>query len=90
MVEYEALILGLKIVRKLGAKRFSIMGDSKFIIKQIKGEYSVNNPRLSQYKEIVLDLIKELLETDFAAIPRKQNMQAHNLATFSSTCRLPF
>ena len=60
------------------------------IIKQIKGEYSVNNPRLSQYKEIVLDLIKDLLETDFAAIPRKQNMQAHSLATFASTCKLPF
>jgi len=69
--EYEALILGLQIFRKLGAKRVSIMGDSKLIIKQIKGEYSVNNPKLSQYKEIVLDLIKDLLETNFATIPRK-------------------
>lgn len=50
----------------------------------------MNNPRLSQYRAIVLDLIKELLETDFAFIPRKQNMQAHSLATFSSTYRLPF
>jgi len=30
------------------------------------------------------------LETDFAAIPREQNMQAHSLATFASTCKLPF
>lgn len=60
------------------------------IIKQIKGEYSVNNPRLSQYKEIVLDFIKDLLEIDFAAIPRKQNMQAHSLATFASAYKLPF
>lgn len=28
MAEYEALILGLQMVRKLGAKRVSIMGDS--------------------------------------------------------------
>ena len=90
MGEYEALILGSQIVRNLGAKRISIMGDSELIIKQIKGEYSVNNPRLSQYRETVLDLIKELLEIDFVIIPRKQNMQAHSLATFSSTCRLPF
>lgn len=90
MAEYEALILGLQMVRTLGAKRVSIMGDSELIIKQIKGEYSVNNLRLSQYREIVLDLIKDLLETDFAAIPRKQNMQAYSLATFASTFKLPF
>jgi len=32
MVEYEALILGLQLVRKLGAKRVSIMGDSELIL----------------------------------------------------------
>ena len=35
MPEYEALILGLHIVRNLGGKRVSIMGDSELIIKQI-------------------------------------------------------
>lgn len=59
------------MVRKLGAKRVSIMGDSELIIKQIKGEYSINNPRMSQYRETILDLIKNLLETDFVSIPRK-------------------
>ena len=35
MVEYEELILGLKLVRNLGAKRVSVMGDSELVIKQI-------------------------------------------------------
>ena len=35
MVEYEALILGLQIIRNLGGKRVSIMGDSELILKQI-------------------------------------------------------
>lgn len=87
MAEYEAFISGLQMVRKLGAKRVSIMGDSELIIN---GKYSVNNPRLSQYREIILDLLKYLLETNFAAIPRKQNMQAHSLATFASACKFPF
>lgn len=34
MVEYEGLILGLQIVRKLGAKRVSIMEDLELIIKK--------------------------------------------------------
>ena len=59
---------------KLGAKRVSVMGDSELIMKQINGEYFVNNPRLGIYGDIVLDLIKDLLESNFATIPRKQNM----------------
>ena len=47
MAEYEALILGLQMVRKIGAKRVSLLGDSELIIKQINGEYFVKNPRLS-------------------------------------------
>ena len=33
MAEYETLILGLKLVRNLGAKRVSVMGDSELVIK---------------------------------------------------------
>ena len=37
MAEYEALLLGLKHVKKLGDIRVSIIGDSELIIQQIKG-----------------------------------------------------
>jgi len=38
----------------------------------------------------VTNLTNDLLECKFAAIPRKQNIQAHYLANFASTCNLPF
>ncbi len=38
IAEYEALILGLQLLKKLGAKRISIQ-EEKLIIKQIRGEY---------------------------------------------------
>ena len=44
------------------------MGGSELIIKQIQREYYVNNPRVSQYRETVLDLIKELLEIDLLVL----------------------
>ena len=47
MAEYEAIILGLQIIRNLEGKIILIMGDSELIIKQINGVYSVYNPRLS-------------------------------------------
>jgi len=50
--EYEALILGLQLLNKLGAKRILIHGHSKLIIKYIKGEYSAKNPRLWAYRNV--------------------------------------
>jgi len=90
MAEYEALIIRLQFFRKLGAKRVSVMGDSELLMKQIIVEYFVNNPRLGRYRDTILDLVKDLLESNFVAIPRKQNMQAHSLATFASTCTFQF
>ena len=42
--EYEALIAGLKILRNLNAKRIAVYGDSKLVIKQVKGEYQAKHP----------------------------------------------
>ena len=44
IAEYEALLLGLQLLKQLEAQRISILGDSDLIIRQIKGEYSARNP----------------------------------------------
>ena len=90
MAEYEALILGLQIIENLGGKRILIMGYSELVIKQVNGDYSIHNTRLARYRDAAIDLCDDLLECKFATIPRKQNLQAHCLATFASTCSLPF
>ena len=66
------------------------MGDSKLVIKQINAEYYVHNPKLVRYRDTTTYLVDDLLECKFATIPRKHNLQAHFLATFASTCNLPF
>jgi ribonuclease HI len=58
IVEYEPIILGLRLLRKLGAKRISIRGDSELIIKKIKGEYSTKHPILRAYRNVVLDFLE--------------------------------
>ena len=90
MAEYEALLLGLKHVKKLGEIRVSITGDSKLIIQQINGECSTKDPRLRQYRETVVEILNTFLQAQLAKIPRKQNLHAHSLAMFASTCKLPF
>ena len=39
VVEYDALVLGLKVLKDLQIQRINIQGDSKLIIKQVQGEY---------------------------------------------------
>ena len=84
--EYEALLLGLQLLKKLGAKRISVHGDSKLVIRKIKGEYSAKHPRLRAYRNIALDLLKSFKEYDLAFIPRNQNILSNGLAFAASTC----
>jgi len=61
-VEYESLIAGLKILRKMNAKRISVYGDSELVIKQVKGEYQAKHPRMRAYRNAVLDILNLFLE----------------------------
>ena len=69
IAKYEALMLGLQILKKLGAKRVSIHGDFELIIKQIKGEYSAKHPRLRAYRNAALDFLECFIEYDLSSIP---------------------
>ena len=67
--EYEALIAGLKILKKLNAKRISIYGDSELIIKQVKGEYQAKHLQLRAYRNAVLDILRMFSEYTLTAVP---------------------
>jgi hypothetical protein len=64
IVEYKALMLSLKLLKKVGAKQIMVKGDSKLIIKQIKGEYAKKHPRLRAYRNVVMDALKCFTEVD--------------------------
>jgi ribonuclease HI len=59
MAEYEALVLGLKTLKEMGARRLVVHGDSELIINQVKGIYQAKHPILRAYRNIVLDLLGE-------------------------------
>jgi hypothetical protein len=70
MAEYEALVLGLKSLKEMGARRITVHGYSELIISQIKGIYQAKHPRLRAYMNIVLDLLEEFSEYNLSVIPR--------------------
>ena len=90
MAKYEALLLGLKLIRGLGAAKVSILGDSDLIIQQMKGNFVTNDHRLRAYRGAAIEILNTFLESQLTKISRNHNLHAHSLATFASTCKLPF
>ena len=90
MAEYEALLLGLKLVKSLQAIKVSILGDSDLIIQQVKGNFVTNDKRLRSYRSVAAEILNSFTEFQITKIPRTHNLHAHSMATFASTCKLPF
>jgi len=87
--EYEDLIAGLKVLRKLNSKRISVYGDSELVIKQVKGEYQAKHPRMRAYRNVVLDILKVFSNYTITCVPRAQNVIADSLATAASNLKIP-
>ena len=58
IVEYEVLLLGLRIAHKNGIKCLHVIGDSKLVVSQVRNVYVSKNKRLKQYKNVVWDMVK--------------------------------
>ncbi|XP_071914122.1 uncharacterized protein [Coffea arabica] len=83
--EYEALIAGMEMARKLGARSIKVYSDSQLIVNQVWGSYEVKEGALRKYVAKTREL-KGLFE-QFALehIPRSQNKRADALSKLAST-----
>jgi len=90
VAEYEALLLGLKLLKTPGSAKVSILGDSDLIIQQMKGNFVTNDNRMRVYRTAATNILNAFIEFNLAKISRSHNIHAHSLATFASTCKLPF
>jgi ribonuclease HI len=85
MVEYEALIFGLKAGLSLGIHQLLVKGDSQLIIKQVRGECSCNEPRHAAYLLHVRKLEKDFMALELQHVPRADNSAVDELSTRAST-----
>jgi hypothetical protein len=88
--EYEALMLGLKLLERVGAKQIMVRGDFELIIKKIKGEYVAKHPCLRAYRNVFLDALRCFIEVDLQVMSRGKNILVDGLATSAATCKIPF
>ncbi|HDJ28369.1 MAG TPA: ribonuclease HI family protein [Proteobacteria bacterium] len=78
--EYDALIAGLKLARRLGCMEVEVRADSQLMIRQLTGQYRVKNKRLIPLVLEVKKLASAFARVDYHHIPRAENSRADELA----------
>ena len=48
-VEYEALLMGMMMVQKMGGKTVKVFSDSKLVVGQVRGDLEARDPRMQEY-----------------------------------------
>jgi len=77
--EYLALIRLLEDAVSFKVRDLEVRGDSQLVIRQVRGEYTVNNPTLLSFKDRVIELSKTL-NVRFTWVPREHNRYANDLS----------
>lgn len=78
--EYRALILGLRAVAAYKPEAVRVYMDSELVVRQMTGEYQVNNAALRPLYDEAQALARALPRVTFAHVPRGRNAEADALA----------
>jgi len=87
--EYQAVIIALKkfiavFGKKLAANsQIDLRSDSELLVKQLKGEYKVSNPRMQELFIQIWNLRVDFGKITFKAIPREKNKEADKMANMA-------
>ena len=90
-VEYEALLMGMAMVQRMGGQAMEMFSDSRLVVGQVKGELEARDERMQGYLVQVRRLQARFESFSLLHIPRSGNTHANSLATLatSSAQRLP-
>ncbi|XP_026398832.1 uncharacterized protein LOC113294664 [Papaver somniferum] len=83
--EYEATIIGLKVVKQLDAKIVKLVTDSMLVVNQFLGTYRAKEERMALYLGRMKELANEFDQFSIGQRPWLENRHANALAYLSST-----
>ncbi|ESP89895.1 ribonuclease HI [Candidatus Halobonum tyrrellensis] len=78
--EYEALVRALEAARDYGLSEADVRGDSQLVVKQVRGEWNVNEPRLRERRVRARELLEGFDRWSLEHVPREINDRADELA----------
>ena len=84
VVEYEALVNGLRIAIELGIQRLDIRGDSQLVVNQVMKESGCHDAKMDAYCQEVRRLKDRFDGLELNHIPRRLNEAADALTKAAS------
>jgi ribonuclease HI len=85
IVQYEALVHGLKLAKEIGIRRILCFGDSDLVVHQVSGEWDTKDANMASYCFYVQQLCGFFEGCEFHHIPRANNDEADRLSKIGST-----
>ena len=88
--EYEALLMGIMIVQKMGGKMVKVYSDSKLVMGQVRGDLEARNSRMQEYLSQVRSIQTKFEVFDVSHVPRGGNTHADSLVTLTTSSAQDF
>ena len=85
--EYEALLIGVAMVRKLGRKVVDVFSDSRLVVEQVKGELEARNLRMQGYLDKSRRSQSSFESFSIQQVSRSRNAHADSLVTLGNLFR---
>ena len=83
--EYEALLQGMAMVRKMGGKAVEMFSDSRLVVGQVKGELETRDTRMQEYLRQVKRLQSDFDLFSLSHVSRNGNIHADSLAMLATS-----
>ena len=83
--EYEALLQGMAMVRKMGGKAIEMFPDSRLVMGQVKGELEARDTRMQEYLSQVKCLQSDFDLFSLSHVSRSGNTHVDSLATLATS-----
>src|ERR1044071_6919401 len=80
VAEYEALLMGLEELRRLGKKKIRVQSDSQLLVRQLNGQYRVKDEKLKHLFDRARNLLGEFDPIRVVHVSRESNKLADRLA----------
>ena len=83
--EYEALLMGMAMVQRMGEKLVKVFSDLRLVVGQVKEEFEAKDERMQGYLSQVKCLRSKFDSFDLLHIPRNGNAHADSLAMLATS-----
>ncbi|XP_021980658.1 uncharacterized protein LOC110876804 [Helianthus annuus] len=84
IAEYEALLAGMRLAKKMNAKHVEASTDSQLVVKQYQGEYEAKDSIMAQYVAKVKETTKTFKTFKLEYIPRGRNRKSDAISKLAS------